>query len=150
MPDHWNYLRSQGQDVPKFERARWHMENFPFTVTPYSLHEFNSISRKLVMMQAKKTGFPIDWWTEAEMYDLKNFGPPPKFTDPETGDIREAQTVLERWICQMEMMARMQAGQGGGQQKKGRGRPGSGQQPPTLEAKRGGTDSVVRESKHAQ
>ena len=57
--------------------------------------------------------------------------------------------VLERWICQMEMMARMQAGGGGGPQKKGRGRPGSGQNPPNLEVKRGGTDSVVRESEKA-
>ena len=73
MPDHWHAYKSEGREIPKFERARWHGDNFSFTVTPYSLHEFNSVSRKLVMMQAKKTGFPLDWWTEAELYDPKEF-----------------------------------------------------------------------------
>jgi hypothetical protein len=147
IPEAWQ----RGNEVSKFERARWHKDNFSFTVTPYSLHEFNSTTRKLFFMQLKKTGFPLDPWTEAELFDMKNFGAPPRYRDPDTGEEREAQTILERWICWMEMQARMaQAGgqpQGKGKQK---GRPSTGATAPVLEQKSGGTDSTVRESRHAQ
>jgi hypothetical protein len=96
----------------------------------------------------------MDWWTMAEMFDVKNFGNAPMFEDPETGEKRSAQTVLERWTVQMEMMAHIQAANqqpgGGGQPgKKGAGRPGTGQQPPTLEQKKAdaGTRATIRESK---
>lgn len=140
--------------VPYFERARWHKDNFTFAVTPYSLHELNSMTRRLFILQLTKTGFPMDWWTMADMFDVKNFGDPPMMEDPVTGERRPAQTVMERWVSQMEMMAHMQSakeggGGGGGKPGKGAGRPGSGQQPPTLEQKSGdaGTRSTVRESK---
>lgn len=140
--------------VPYFERARWHKDNFTFSITPYSLHELNSMTRRLFILQLTKSGFPMDWWTMADMFDVKNFGAPPQFEDPLTGEMRPAQTVLERWTCQMEMMAHIQAanqggGAPGGGGKKPPGRPGTGQQPPTLEQKsgQGGTRSTVRESK---
>jgi hypothetical protein len=144
-----------GEDTPYFERARWHKDNFIFSVTPYSLHELNSMTRRLFILQLTKSGFPVDWWTMAEMFDIKNFGAPPQFEDPATGESRTAQTVLERWICQMEMMAHMQAAAQGGQQGGGKpgkgppGRPATGQQPPVLEQKRqdAGTRSTIRESK---
>jgi hypothetical protein len=80
------------------------------------------------------------------------------YEDPQTGEQRPAQSVMERWVCQMEMMAHIQAanqqgGQGGpahaGKKGGGPGRPGSGQQPPTLEQKNAeaGTRSTIRESK---
>jgi hypothetical protein len=143
------------EGVPYFERARWHKDNFTFSVTPYSLHELNSMTRRLFILQLSKAGFPLDWWTMADMFDVKNFGNLPMYEDPETGEKRVAQTVLERWVCQMEMMAHMQAAsqQGGGGPAqpghKGPGRPGTGQQPPTLEQKRtdAGTRATIRESK---
>src|SRR5215475_6138673 len=59
-PEEWEAYFAQGQMVPQFERARWHKDNFNFTVTPYSLHEFNSMSRKLLYLQLQARGFPID------------------------------------------------------------------------------------------
>jgi hypothetical protein len=146
IPDN---LKAEEKDGPhlavrQFERARWHKDNFSFSVTPYSLHELNSMTRKLFYLQLQKVGFPIDWWTLAELFDIKNFGPPPKFPDPITGELREATTVMERFAVQMEIKAREAQAMGGAQQK---GRPPSGQQPPTLEQK-GGVNSTVRESKH--
>jgi hypothetical protein len=150
-------ITSEG--VPYFERAKWHKDNFTFSVTPYSLHELNSMTRRLFILQLSKSGFPMDWWTMAEMFDVRNFGNLPMYEDPETGEKRVAQTVMERWTCQMEMMAHIQAAnqqqQGGGGGKppgaggKGPGRPGTGAQPPTLEQKSGdgGTRSTIRESK---
>lgn len=145
---------TQGVDV--FERARWHKDNFTFQITPYSLHELNSMTRKLFHLQLKKSGFPLDPWTEAELFDVKNFGPLPQYEDPVTGEIRTADTIIERWVCWMEMQAHMQqalqgggGGAGGAGGKKQVGRPSTGAQPPTLEQKSGdgGTRSTVRESK---
>jgi hypothetical protein len=163
------------EGVPYFERARWHKDHFSFSVTPYSLHELNSMTRRLFILQLQKSGFPLDWWTMAEMFDVKNFGDPPMMTDPITGDVRAASSVMERWTCQMEIMAHIQAAsqaesqageppQGGppapppgggagapmpGAPHKGPGRPGSMQEPPVLEQKSGdaGTRSTIRESK---
>lgn len=156
--DTWERYSESNEAIPRFTRARWHKDNFSFAVTPYSLHEFNSMTRKLFYLQLQARGFPIDWWTLAQLFDIQNFGPVPKMTDPETGDQREAGTILEKWLAQKEIEIRMQAalqkeaqeagiqppGQAGG---KGPGRKPSGQQPPTLEQKPGGR-STVRESKH--
>jgi hypothetical protein len=137
--------------APKYQRARWHKDQFTFTVTPYSIHEMNSMTRRMFHLQLMRSGFPLDWWTLAELFDIKNFGPPPRFKDPETGEWRTANTVMERYTVQLEIQARIAQATGAGQQGKGKGHPPSGQKPPTLSAKtRGagaGTDAVVRESK---
>ena len=138
--------------VPAFERARWHKSNFTFTVTPYSLHEFNSTTRRLFILQLMKTGFPLSWWTQAEMFDVKNFGPC-MFKDPETGELREARNEIEKWTVQLEIMARVaqaQGGGGGGKGKGGRGRPETFQRAPVLEQKSrsGSPDATVRTSAH--
>jgi len=153
--------------VPYFERARWHKDHFTFSVTPYSLHELNSMTRRLFILQLTKSGFPMDWWTMAEMFDVKNFGDLPMFEDPVTGETRAAQTVMERWTSQMEIMAHIQAanqpppqggspGGGGGAPApppgapgKQPGRPPTYQEPPTLEQKHidAGTRSTIRTSK---
>jgi len=141
--------------VPSFERARWHKNNFTFNVTPYSLHEMNSMTRKLFMLQLMKVGFPLSWWTQAELFDVKNFGP--CMTKDEDGTPREAKNEIERYMVQLEIQARiaqaMSGGGAGGGGKKGhgqRGRPESFQQPPTMEQKSGaaGTRSTVRTSAH--
>ena len=137
-----------------FERARWHKNNFSFSVTPYSLHELNSTTRKLFMLQLMKVGFPLSWWTQAELFDVKNFGPC-MVKDPETGEMREARNEIEKWIAQLEIQARVASAMGGGQRGGGgkgggkgggRGRPETFQSAPVMETKRGGTDSVVRTS----
>lgn len=147
-PEEWESYFARSEIVPQFERARWHKDNFSFTVTPYSLHEFNSISRKLFYIQLQGRGFPIDPWTLAELFDIRNFGETPLIPDPDTGQLRRAQTIFERWTAWMQIQATMQQAMGGGQQGGGgrRGRPPSGAQAPTIENK-GGVRPIVRESR---
>ncbi len=154
-------------DTPQHERARKHASNFVFSIAPYSLHELNSISRKLFHLQLTRSGFPIDWWTLADVFDLRNFGKPPMIDDPdEPGQKREASTIFEKWLAQQEIMARFQAAQqpppgaGGGPPGAGApgpgggftavhkptGRPPSGQNPPAMEVKSDGRP-IIRESK---
>lgn len=147
-----------GQDLGKLERARRHANSFTFTVTPYSLHELNSITRKLFHLQLVRAGFPIDWWTMADLFDLHNFGPPPKVPDPNSpGNLKEAETIFEKWVAQMEIQSRFQAammqtaaqmgvpvpGKGQGM---GGGRPPTAQDTPTMEMK-SDARSTIRESK---
>lgn len=154
----WEKYEGTGDVVPQFERARWHKDNFPFSVVPYSLHEFNSMTRKLMYIQRKKAGFPMDPWTEAELFDDRNFGDPPNLEDPETGEWRKPRTGLERWMVWQRMLVGIKSalagpGAGGavgpGGARGGAGRPGTDQQPPTLESKSTGA-STIRTSKHSQ
>src|SRR5438034_9603404 len=102
-------------------------------------------------MQRKKAGFPLDPWTEAELFDDRNFGDPPTIQDPETGEWRAPRTGFERWQVWTRVQAAvaqaMQGAMGQGGQRPGAGRPGSGQQPPTMEARPNG-GSIIRESRH--
>lgn len=148
-PDEWENYFDKGEVVPQFERARWHKDNFSFTVQPYSLHEFNSISRKLFYIQLQSRGFPLDPWTLAELFDIRNFGELPMIPDPNTQEPRRAQTIFERWLAWMQIQAKIQQSLGGGQQRGGgkQGRPPTGATAPTMENK-GGVRPIVRESKH--
>lgn len=138
--------------VNQFERARWHKNNFTFSVTPYSLHEINSTTRKLFMLQLMKVGFPLSWWTQADLFDIKNFGPC-MMKDPETGEMREARNEIEKYVVQLEIQARIAQLTGGGGKGSGkggqRGRPQTFQQPPVMEGKQGGATSTVRTSTHS-
>lgn len=139
--------------VPQFERARWHKDNFPFTIVPYSLHEFNSMTRKLMYIQRKKAGFPMDPWTEAEMFDDRNFGDPPLNDFGDGEGLRRARTGFERYQIWLKIQVAMKQAMAGtlgqpGGARSGAGRPSSDQQPPTLEGKANGA-STVRTSKHA-
>ena len=155
-PDHWDAVWDSGDVVPQFERARWHTNNFEFSAEPYSLHEMHSMTRKLVFIQRKKAGFPMDPWTEAEMFDDRNFGDPPNIEDEETGEWRKPRTGFERWKVWMRIQAAIAqamkppgAGAGGaGGARGGAGRPGTGQTAPVLEQK-SNMASTVRESKHS-
>lgn len=159
---------------PHFERARRHASNFVFSITPYSLHELNSLTRKMFYLQLMRAGFPIDWWTLAEVFDIKNFGKKPMVENPDDPGVkREANSILEAWLAQQEIMARFAAahaaaggpGPGGGGKPGGStpgnappggpppsapghamGRPPSGQNPPQLEVKSDGR-GTIRESK---
>jgi hypothetical protein len=159
----WSYeqgssVRMPDLSVNAFERARWHKNNFTFSVTPYSLHELNSTTRKLFMLQLMKVGFPLSWWTLADMFDVKNFGP--CLVPDSEGGMRPARNEIEKYIAQLEIQARVaQAMQGGRQQGGGKGKGGKGQGPgrpetfqraPVLEQKSGagGTNATVRTSAH--
>lgn len=145
-PDEWEAYFARNEVVPQFERARWHKDNFTFSVTPYSLHEFNSVSRKLFYIQLQGRGFPLDPWTLAELFDIRNFGELPTIEDPaKPGEMKKATTIIERWLAWMKIQATIQQGMGGGQPRR-TGRPPTAQQSPTLENK-GGVRPIVRESK---
>lgn len=147
-PAEWEAYFARGEVVPQFERARWHKDNFSFQVTPYSLHEFNSISRKLFYIQLQGRGFPLDPWTLAELFDIRNFGEPPMIPDAVTGQLRRPRNIFERWTVWMQIQGTMQQGMAGGGQQGGgrRGRPPTAQQAPTMENK-GGVRPIVRESR---
>jgi len=148
------------------DRAQRHVRLFTFKVHPYSIHEMNSMSRRLFFLQLFRGGFPIDPWTLAEMMDIHNFGPKPMIPDATVeGGQREAATVIELWLAWKQMMAKISAaeaagqaqaqggeggagGSGGGPRPSGgqRGRPPTAQQPPSL-AQKGDGRSIVRESR---
>lgn len=156
----WNYEPGSDIRMPDlangnvFERARWHKGNFVFSVTPYSLHEFNSTTRKLFMLQLMKVGFPLSWWTLAEMFDVKDFGP--CMVPDEGGGTRPARNEIEKYIAQLEIQARVSQAMGGGGGKgkggkgQGPGRPETFQRAPVMEQKgaEGGTRATVRTSAH--
>jgi hypothetical protein len=152
VPDQWESTWDSGDVVPQFERARWHTNNFEFSAEPYSLHEMHSMTRKLIFIQRKKAGFPMDPWTEAEMFDDRNFGDPPNIKDEETGEWRKPRTGFERWQVWTRIQAALKqamsppAGAGGA--RGGAGRPSTDAQPPTMEQKANGA-STIRTSKHA-
>jgi hypothetical protein len=149
----WN----PGSMVPKddqdfygsyFEAARQHSSNFHYSIEPYSLHEMNSITRRLALMQAEKGGLPVSWWTKARMWGLRDFGPKPRVQDPTDPRFnREYETEFELWLAQKEIEARFAQAMGAGQQKGGQGRPNSNNSSPKLALKDGGSRSTVTTSK---
>ncbi len=142
------------------ERARRHADQFVFSITPYSLHQITQTTRKLLLLQLQRSGFPIDPWTVAESMDIPNFGNPPKGTA----------TVIERWVAWMHMQRELQvelaggtaeaaaagtvagggnppaAGAGGIGPKHPQGRPPSAAKPPHIVSKDQGTRSTIAES----
>lgn len=130
---------NQPSALSQLERARWHMNNIFLEITPNSLHQLTQTTRKLMMLQLKKSGVPIDMWTIAEAFDIPNFGSAPA----------GARTVVERWVAEQRMMAELKKaltpeqppGQG-----KGGGRPNSNGKAPHIQNKDGGTRSTVSTS----
>jgi hypothetical protein len=68
------------------EKAILHMKKFKFLVSPRSLHEINSLSRKMLYLQLQRGGFPIDSQTVGEACDI-----------PKLGKI-EGDTVFEKFV----------------------------------------------------
>lgn len=139
-----SHVPGEDRDEPskktQIERMKWHKDNFIFNVATRNLHEMVSMRFKLTLMQAKKGGFPLPPWAEAEILGVKDkFGKPPD----DAGD-----TWFEQWLywlgMQKEMQGEMGGAPGGGKQQ---GRPPSGKQHPHIQQKGGGTRSTVSESK---
>lgn len=112
-------------------RARWHMSNFIFHVTPNTSHNITQMSKKMLNLQLFRSAglpYPMDPWTLAESMD-QNIGPTPE----------GAADQFQRWVKWMQIVQKVM-GQGQQPQK---GRPPSGHQPPHM-AKGG---STIAESK---
>jgi hypothetical protein len=158
------------------QRAQWHQSNFVFHVTPNSLHQITQMTRKLLFLQLQRAGVPIDPWTLAEVFDVPNFGKPPDGANTviERWEawqriVAQIQMAIQMQQAQQLMMsnpalaAQMMmgggmgggagvtdpmaaAGQAGNGGNAGPGRKPSGQQPPHVEQKDGGTRSTISES----
>lgn len=130
-----SHLPGEQRDLPSptalLQRARWHMNNFIFHVTPNSSHQITQMSKKMLNLQLYRAAglpFPMDPWTLAESMDM-NIGPTPEGTSNQ----------LQRWKKWMEMVKELMP-QGGG--KGQQGRPPSGGAPPHL-ANKGGRQTVA-------
>jgi hypothetical protein len=113
------------------QRARWHMSNFVFHITPNSSHQITQMTKKMLNLQLFRMAgmpFPMDPWTLAESMDM-NIGPTPEGTANQ----------FDRWKAWMKIVKEMMPQpQGGG----GKGRPPSGGAPPHLQQK-GGRQTVA-------
>lgn len=134
------------------QRLRLMVDAFKYQVTESGINEIHRMTTKLYYLQLMKGGFPLSWWTMAEISKIPNFGPAPDGTHNE----------MQRWIAQQRMLMELQGvaaeesaagaaaagvppeGSPTGQQ--GPGRPPSNQRPPKIEQKDGGTRSTVTTS----
>jgi len=117
--------RDLASPTPLLQRARWHMSNFIFHVTPNSSHQITQMSKKMLNLQLFRAAglpFPMDPWTLAESMDM-NIGPTPEGTANQ----------LDRWKKWMEMVKELMPQQQG----KGAGRNPSGGAAPHLVQKAG-------------
>jgi hypothetical protein len=138
--------KKNGQTYPipasrasQVERARAHLASFVLHITPNSLHQITQLTKKLIYLQLWRGGFPIDPWSVAEAMDIDNYGNPMQLRKI-LGLEDVADDKFGRWLAWKELMSKL-AGQPGTP-----GRKPSGQTPPTMQQKDGGTRSVVRES----
>lgn len=144
------------------ERARMFMRNFKFLVTPRSLHEINSLSRKMLYIQLQRSGFPIDSETVGTVCDI-----------PRLGHI-EGDTVFEKYINEqktkvkagivlqqeqqtavgqsqlpqfaLQALQELLAGAVNKNGHQGPGQPSSGQELPQVVEKDGGSRTTISES----
>jgi hypothetical protein len=142
-------LAAQPSNFDSLQRARWHMNNFTFRVTPNSLLQMTQVMRKMALLQMFRTGFPIDPWTVAKAWDIGNFGEWPKGID----NIHDAWMEWEREKNRLKAILAEEAGQSpedqtgpkGGQKGTG-GRAPSGNAPPQQKV-RGDGRSTIQESR---
>lgn len=136
-------------------RHKLYLNEFKFHVSQSGVNEIHRMTTKLFYLQLMKLGFPIDWWTFANIAQIPNFGVAP--LDQEGNEIM---TVMERWMAQERMKAELggviaeeqqagaQAGGGPGPggPKNPPGRPQTFQKAPHIVSKDGGARSTVATS----
>lgn len=156
------------------QRARQHISSFFFYIKPGTRHLMHEMSKKLLYQTLYRSGFPLDWWTMADMFGIENFGAPPEGTTTvmerwEAGKRMLNEQAMEAQATLLDFQAKLSAamgaqnvpsggagGAGGGAGgpagqgsgipgQAGPGRPPSGQEPPKLEQKGDGR-SVLSES----
>ena len=111
------YMPEYDASLDRSERARLHVKNFTFQITPNSLLSISQLSRKMTYLQLSRMGL-IDRWTLYEVLEIPNGGKPPD----------GATTITERLMAEAMMGLQMPVGPASG-------RKASGQQPPQLEQK---------------
>ena len=119
----------------KIERSRNSINAFKYVVTESGVNELHRMVNRLALLQLRKAGLPIDWWTIGKAFKLSNIGPEPEGTH----------NMYERFIAEKhierELAEELGAGQG-----QGPGRPNSNRKPPAIQTKDGGQRSTVKTS----
>jgi hypothetical protein len=93
-----DYAPDLDKSKPRSERAQWFHKQFTFTITPNSLLAISQISRKLMYMQLRQQML-VDRWTLYDVLEVPNGGTPPG----------GAETITDRLVAEMSMMATVQA-----------------------------------------
>jgi len=138
-----------GRGGTRAERARIHMRNFHFSIVPNSIYQMTQSTRRLLLLQLGRMGMPIPPRYLMEQFDIPN---PDKMIDDfwkykaeEAQKMTGIQIMVQGMNPMMQAMSMMQQGMKGGNAQ-GEGRPPSGQQPPHIEQKDGGTRTTISES----
>lgn len=141
-----------GRGGTRSERARVHMRNFHFSIVPNSIYQMTQSTRRLLLLQLARMAMPIPPEYLLEQFDIPN---PRKMIDEFWAyKMEEAQKMTAIQIAAMAMSPMGMAGMamqqglqgGGGPGQQGAGRPPTGQEPPHVEQKDGGTRSTISES----
>lgn len=139
-----------GSGGTRSERARIHMRNFRFSIVPNSIYGMTQSSRQLLLLQLARIGMPLAPAYIMEQFDIPN--PEKRIEEFWEYKAEEAQKMTEIQIMATmgnplgQLMGAMQKGMQAGKNPQGEGRPPTGQQPPHVEQKDGGTRSVIAES----
>ena len=147
-------------DANKIQRAKWFQSMLKYRVVHGSLHEITQQSVKLTLLQLQRSGMMISWGKIAEVFNVENFV---KYPD-------DLNTEFDKWAWEQEqiaavrmkiqgaaaggamtpeqqnMMQLLQGLMGGNGGNGRRGRKPTGQQPPQIVSKDGGTRQTISES----
>lgn len=122
------------------ERAKIHINSCYFHITPNSLHQITQLTRKMLMIQLFRSGFPIGPWKVAEAMDIDNYGTPDAAAKI-MGSDKAPDDEFGRWLLWRELQGKIQ-----GQQQQP-GRKPSGQAAPQAASKDGGARGTIKESR---
>lgn len=144
------------------ERAMFFMKSFKFLVTPRSLHEINSLSRKMLYIQLQRAGFPIDSETVGTICDIPRLGTIPgdtvfeKYVNEQMAKVKvgiQLQKEQQDAVGQsqlpafaLEALQQLLAGSVNPNGHPGPGQPSSGQESPQVVEKDGGSRTTISES----
>lgn len=133
---------------PRNKRARWFADNLKFFLLPHSVHEITQMTHRLLLLQLRKAGLPIDSQTIFEACDLGNVQEMKRrYFEEQEETVRKA---LELQAVAREMGQELNLGdmlgKGGGKGAHAGGRPPSGGASPKVQSKDGGARSTVTES----
>ncbi len=126
VPDRPGELLSQ-----KLERTRNLINQFKYVVTESGINEMKRMTYKLSLLQLRKAGLPIDWWTIGKAFNLSNMGPEPEGTH----------NMFERWVAEQHITRELAEELQGGieaQSQSGPGRPNANTKPPQIVQKKDG------------
>lgn len=119
----------------KQDRTKSYLGQFKYHISESGINEMYRMTNRLSLLQLRKAGLPIDWWTIGKAFKLSNLGSEPEGTN----------NMMERFVAEKhierELAEEMQ-----GSQQPGAGRPSSNKKPPQLKTKDGGTRSTVTTS----